>query len=111
MKIGSTLGPGLVAAASDNDPTTIATLIVVGASSVYSLTWVVLLLYPMLAGVLLIAGQVGLVSRSGLLLNVRRLYGRRWALLLLVSVLSVNRGLLPAHLPRSSSRRGCLRPR
>lgn len=108
VKIGSTLGPGLVAAASDNDPTTIATLIVVGASSVYSLTWVVLLLYPMLAGVLLIAGQVGLVSRSGLLLNVRRLYGRRWALVLLVSVLSVNLITLAADLEAGAASLGLM---
>jgi Mn2+/Fe2+ NRAMP family transporter len=108
MKIGSTLGPGLVAAASDNDPTTIAALIVVGANSRYSLSWVVLLLYPMLAGVLLIAGQVGLLSRCGLLLNVKRLYGRRWALLFLVSVLSVNLITLGADLEAGAASLGLM---
>ena len=34
----------LVAAGADNDPTTVATLVVVGATSVYSLSSVVLLL-------------------------------------------------------------------
>src|SRR5437867_1398545 len=39
----SALGPGLIAGASDIDPTTVATLAVVGASTVYGLPWLVVL--------------------------------------------------------------------
>lgn len=102
------LGPGLVAAGSDNDPTTVATLVVVGAATVYSLSAVVLLLYPMLAGVLIIAAQVGLASRSGLLSTVKRLYGRRWGLLFLISVLSVNLITLAADLEAGAASLGLL---
>lgn len=102
------LGPGLVAAGSDNDPTTVATLVVVGATGVYSLSSVVLLLYPMLSGVLVIAAQVGLASRCGLLLTVKRLYGRGWGLLLLVSVLSVNLITLAADLEAGAASLGLL---
>lgn len=102
------LGPGLVAAGSDNDPTTVATLVVAGATSVYALSWLTLLLYPMLAGIMVIAAQVGLASRSGLLVTVRKLYGLRWGLVLLVSVLSVNIITLAADLEAGAASLGLL---
>ena len=42
----SALGPGLIAGASDIDPTTVATLAVVGASTVYGLAWLVVPAVP-----------------------------------------------------------------
>jgi Mn2+/Fe2+ NRAMP family transporter len=85
-----TLGPGLVAGASDNDPTTVATMAVVGAKTGFALSWLVILIYPMLASVQAIASEVGITARSGLQELVRRRFGWRWGLLLLVSVLAVN---------------------
>lgn len=102
------LGLGLVAGASDNDPTTVATMVVVGASSTYSLSWLTLLLYPLLGTVLAIAAQVGLASRAGLLVTVRRLYGRRWGIVLLVSVLCVNLITIGADLEAGTAAVGML---
>lgn len=84
------LGPGLVSGASTNDPTTVGTMAVAGASTGFALSWLALLVFPMLASVQLIASQVGLTSRVGLVQLVRRTFGARWALLLLLSVLAVN---------------------
>src|SRR5271157_978608 len=42
------MGPGMVAGAADNDPTTAATLAVVGSTTGFSLAWLVLLLIPLL---------------------------------------------------------------
>jgi Mn2+/Fe2+ NRAMP family transporter len=84
------LGPGLIAGASDNDPTTVATMAVVGAKTGFALSWLVILVYPMLASVQLIASEVGLAAHSGLQELVRRRFGWRWGLLLLFSVLAVN---------------------
>jgi Mn2+/Fe2+ NRAMP family transporter len=61
-----TLGPGLVAGASDIDPTTVATMAVVGATTVYALSWLVWLLFPMLAIVLVIATRVGAITGRNL---------------------------------------------
>jgi Mn2+/Fe2+ NRAMP family transporter len=52
----SSIGPGLVAGASDNDPTTVATVAVVGSTTAYALGWVALLIFPMLAVVQAVAG-------------------------------------------------------
>ena len=54
-------GPGLVSAASDADPTTVASLAVVGAVTGYALSWLVLLLLPMIAVVQSIAAAIGAI--------------------------------------------------
>jgi Mn2+/Fe2+ NRAMP family transporter len=92
------LGPGLVAGASDNDPTTVATVAVVGSTTTYALGWVALLILPMLAVVQAIAARVGVVSRRGLGDVVSGRYGRRWSLLFLLSLLPVNLITLAADL-------------
>jgi Mn2+/Fe2+ NRAMP family transporter len=84
------LGPGIVSGASDNDPTTVATLAVVGATTVYGLSWLVLLVIPMLSVVQAIASRVGAVAERGLARCVGDAYGRPWALSVLVAVLAVN---------------------
>lgn len=40
------LGPGMISGASDNDPTTVATVSVMGSTTVYRLSWLLILLYP-----------------------------------------------------------------
>ena len=92
------LGPGIVSGASDNDPTTVASLAVIGSTTVYSLGWLVLLIIPMLSVVQAISAQIGIVMNTGLEAAVRRRYGKGWALLALVSVLIVNLITLAADL-------------
>jgi Mn2+/Fe2+ NRAMP family transporter len=79
-----------VAGASDNDPTTVGTMSVVGASTGYALSWLVVLIFPILAAVQLTAAQVGTVAKRGLQASVRSAYGPRWGAVLMVSVLAVN---------------------
>ena len=83
-------GAGIIAGASDNDPTTVATLAVIGSTTVYELGWLTLLVIPMLAVIQAIAAQVGAVSRKGLEDCVRANYGRGWAFAALASLLVVN---------------------
>ena len=87
---GTTFGAGIVAGASDNDPTTVATLAVIGSTTTYELGWLTLLVIPMLAVVQAIAAQVGAVSKRGLEDCVRANYGRGWALAALAALLVVN---------------------
>ncbi len=83
-------GPGLVAAASNNDPTTVATLAVVGATTGYTLCWLVVLLVPMLALVQALAAAVGAICKTSLQGAIRRHYGLRWASITLGAVAAVN---------------------
>jgi Mn2+/Fe2+ NRAMP family transporter len=55
-------GPGLVSGASANDPTTVASLAVVGATTVYGLSWLVILILPMLVLVQTIATSIAALA-------------------------------------------------
>ncbi len=92
------LGPGLVSGASDADPTTVASLAVVGASTGYMLSWLVVLLLPMIAVIQSIAAAIGAISPTSIQGAIRRHYGMTWALLALVAVVAVNLTTLTADL-------------
>ena len=82
-------GPGLVSGASACDPTTVASLAVVGATTVYGLAWLVILLLPMLAVVQAIAAHAGAVLQSSLQEAISRTYGRIAALLAASAVIVI----------------------
>jgi Mn2+/Fe2+ NRAMP family transporter len=84
------IGPELVSGASDNDPTNVGTAAVVGAQTIYRLSWVALLVAPLLAVVLAIAARVGVVTSSDLQSLTLKRYGPRVAVLLMASVVVVN---------------------
>jgi Mn2+/Fe2+ NRAMP family transporter len=102
------LGPGLIAGASDNDPTSVASLSVVGATTTYGLSWLLILLIPMLVVVQLVSAAVGVVNRAGLEDAIRARYGRVWALLALLAVLAVNLLTLAADLEGGGAALGLL---
>jgi Mn2+/Fe2+ NRAMP family transporter len=85
------LGPGVVSGAADVDPTTVATLAVIGAGTVYELGWLTLLLFPVIAIVQVISTHVGAVGRNDLQTAVAQGYGSlpRWLLLASILVASV----------------------
>ncbi len=102
------LGPGIIAGAADNDPTTVGTLSVVGSSTGYSLAWLILLLAPMLIAVQLMSSSLGLVARRGLETVIRETYGPRWAMLTMVLVLGVNLVTIAADLEGGAAALGLL---
>ncbi|MBV8599974.1 MAG: divalent metal cation transporter, partial [Candidatus Eremiobacteraeota bacterium] len=101
-------GAGLVAGASDNDPTTVATLAVVGSTTVYALSWLVLLVIPMLIVIQSIAAQIGTVSKRGLEDCIRTRFGPLWAFAALGSLLVVNVLTLAADLEGGGAALGLL---
>ncbi|HEV2309815.1 MAG TPA: divalent metal cation transporter [Acidimicrobiia bacterium] len=60
------LGPGLVAGASDTDPTTVAAVAVIGATTVFGLAWLALLVAPALIVVQVIATRLGVLGGTDL---------------------------------------------
>jgi Mn2+/Fe2+ NRAMP family transporter len=92
------LGPGIISGASDNDPTTVASLAVIGSTTVYALGWLVLLVIPMLATVQALSGRVGAVCGEGLETIVKEQYGRAVALVVLIAVFVVDQLTLAADL-------------
>ena len=83
------LGPGVVSGAADVDPTTVATLAVIGAGTIYRLAWLTLLLFPMIAVVQVISTHVGTIGRKDLQTAVAGNYGSLARWLLLISILAV----------------------
>ena len=102
------IGPELVSAASDNDPTNVGTAAAVGAQTGYQLSWVALLVAPLLGVVLAIAAQVGAVARDDLQSLARKRYGRGVAAVLLVSVVVVNLVTIAADLQAGAAGIGLL---
>jgi Mn2+/Fe2+ NRAMP family transporter len=98
----------VLAGASDNDPTTVATVAVVGSTTGYALGWLALLVFPMLAVVQAIASRVGLVARQSLGDAVATRYGRRWSRLFLLCLLPVNLLTLAADLKAGAGALGLL---
>jgi len=84
------VGPGLISGASDIDPTTVGTMAVIGATTVYALGWLAWLLFPMLAVVLIIATRLAGVGQRDLQQCVRDRYGPIPQWLLLASIVVVN---------------------
>ena len=84
------IGPGLVAGASDLDPTTVAAIAVIGATTIFGLGWLTLLLFPLLAVVQVIATRVGLLSQRSLQANAVMRYRRSARLALWASIVSVS---------------------
>jgi Mn2+/Fe2+ NRAMP family transporter len=102
------IGPEVLTAASDNDPTNVGTAAVVGAQTAYQLSWVALLTAPLLAVVLAIAAQVGMVARGDLQSLVLKRYGQRVSRVLLVSVVVVNLVTIAADLQAGAAGIGLL---
>jgi Mn2+/Fe2+ NRAMP family transporter len=102
------IGPEVVSAASDNDPTNVGTAAVVGAQTAYQLSWVALLVGPLLGVVMTIAAQVGTVARDDLQSLTRRRYGRGVSAVLLVSVVAVNLVTIAADLQAGAAGIGLL---
>jgi len=73
----STLGPGLTTGAADDDPSGISTYSVSGATFGYSLLWMVLLTFPLMAAVQMMCARLGMISGRGLAGNVRIHYSKR----------------------------------
>ena len=75
----SSLGPGLITGAADDDPSGISTYSVAGAAFGYAPLWTALFSFPLMAGVQLMCARLGMVTGRGLAGVVRRRYSR-WVL-------------------------------
>jgi NRAMP (natural resistance-associated macrophage protein)-like metal ion transporter len=75
-RLWAVLGPGLIAGATDDDPSGVATYAVAGASLGLSTLWTALLTTPMIAAVQFMSAKIGLVTGLGLAGCLRRHYPR-----------------------------------
>ncbi len=102
------MGPEILAAASDNDPTNVGTAAVVGSQTGYQLSWVAILVAPMVGIVQTIAAYLGIVAGADLQTLALKRYGRRVAGALMVSVITVNVVTIAADLQAGAAGIGLL---
>ncbi len=94
----SSLGPGLITGAADDDPSGISTYSVTGAQFGLSALWTAVVSFPLMAAVQLMCARLGLVTGRGLAGVVRRRYPRwvLWsscAILLIANVFNIGADL------------------
>jgi NRAMP (natural resistance-associated macrophage protein)-like metal ion transporter len=75
-RILSSLGPGVVAGAADDDPSGVATYSVAGAQLGTSLLWTAFLTWPLMAAVQMMCARIGMVTGQGLAGAMRRKFPR-----------------------------------
>jgi NRAMP (natural resistance-associated macrophage protein)-like metal ion transporter len=87
----TTLGPGLITGAADDDPSGIATYSQAGAQFGYGIGWTTLLTYPLMVGIQLASARIGRITGKGLTENFARLWPRSvvYALVTLLVVANV----------------------
>lgn len=78
------LGPGMITGASDDDPSGIATYADAGARFGPQLLWTALVTLPLMVAVQEMCARIGLVTRTGLMGNIRRHYPRWLTVVILV---------------------------
>jgi len=76
----NSLGPGLTTGAADDDCSGIATYSQQGAQYGFSLSWLALLTFPLMAGVQEMCARIGIVTGRGLAANIKRHFPR-WILI------------------------------
>ena len=64
------MGPGLITGAADDDPSGIATYSQAGARFGYDLLWTMILTYPLMCAIQLVAARIGRVTGKGLAANL-----------------------------------------
>jgi NRAMP (natural resistance-associated macrophage protein)-like metal ion transporter len=71
-RLGAILGPGLIAGASDDDPSGISTYSVAGATAGLSVLWLALFTTPMMAVIQGMCARIGMVTGFGLGATMRK---------------------------------------
>jgi NRAMP (natural resistance-associated macrophage protein)-like metal ion transporter len=71
QRFARVLGPGLIAGASDDDPSGIATYSQAGAQLGFAVTWTLLFSYPLMAAIQEISGRIGRTTGKGIAANIR----------------------------------------
>ena len=84
----TSLGPGIITGAADDDPSGIATYSIAGAQFGAALLWTALLTWPLMAAVQMMCARIGKVTGQGLAANFILRFPR-WLLLAMVAALLV----------------------
>jgi Mn2+/Fe2+ NRAMP family transporter len=80
------VGPGVVTGASDDDPSGIGTYSQAGAQLGFSISWTMVLTFPLMVAIQEISARIGRTTGTGIAGNIRKYYPT-WVLQVLVAML------------------------
>src|ERR1700756_59497 len=86
----SSLGPGIISGAADDDPSGIATYSIAGAQHGLALLWTALLTWPLMAFVQMMCARIGMVTGRGLAGALHRKFPRPLILLAAIALFVAN---------------------
>jgi len=86
----TSLGPGIITGAADDDPSGIATYSSAGALLGTTMLWTAFITWPLMAAVQMMCARIGKVTGQGLASNFRRRFPRWLVLLFVVALLAAN---------------------
>ena len=92
------LGPGFLSGMAGNDATAMTTYAIDGATAGYGHLWLMLLATPMYQAVQFACAKIGRVTQVGLADNLRKHYGRKVALLVVIVLVFANIALIAGDL-------------
>src|SRR5437660_4525367 len=86
LRILKIIGPGVITGASDDDPSGIGTYSQAGAQLGFSVSWTMVLTFPLMVAIQEISARVGRTTGTGIAGNIRKDYPA-WLLQVLVAML------------------------
>lgn len=90
VRLREIIGPGLITGASDDDPSGIATYSQAGAQFGYGLGWTMVITFPLMSAVQMIAARIGRASGRGIAGNLRCHFPGWLTTVLVVLLLTAN---------------------
>lgn len=82
--------PGIVTASADEDPSTLSTYSVIGATTRFSQLWLLLISTPLLIAVHSMTARIGDVTKKGLILLLKENFGRKIAATFVIFLVAAN---------------------
>src|SRR5579862_5295539 len=86
----STLGPGVITGAADDDPSGIATYSIAGAQLGTSLVWTAFFTWPLMAAVQMMCARIGMVTGYGIARALKQKFPRSLVFIGSLALLSAN---------------------
>jgi NRAMP (natural resistance-associated macrophage protein)-like metal ion transporter len=86
----SSLGPGIITGAADDDPSGIATYSIAGAQHGLALLWTALITWPLMAFVQMMCARIGMVTGRGLAGALHRKFPRPFIVLAAIALFAAN---------------------
>ncbi len=90
VRFFSTLGPGLITGAADDDPSGVATYSIAGAQLGTALLWTAFITWPLMACVQFMCARIGMVTGQGLGAAFGRKFPRPFLILASLALLAAN---------------------